>query len=40
MKPAPHLAQLLGRLENPAVREFESSRLPQLGQMKKGTLQG
>jgi hypothetical protein len=37
MKPAPHLLQVFGRLENPAVREFESSRFPQFGQMKKGT---
>jgi len=33
------LAQPLGRLENPAVRELESSRFPQLGQMKNGTPQ-
>lgn len=37
MNPAPHFAQLFGRSENPAVREFESSRFPQLGQMKNGT---
>jgi hypothetical protein len=32
------LAQPFGRLENPAVREFESSLFPQFGQMKNGTI--
>ena len=37
---SPHREQALGRFDIPAVRSLDSSRLPQFGQMKKGTPRG
>ena len=37
MNPNPHLEQLFGLDDIPAVRSALSSRFPQFGQMKNGT---